>query len=82
VLAQAVHAASYWYAYTVVKDSVEGQVEDLDRLDRAHLVWVLAAGGFWLALLAAGVVFIVWLCGPEVTLNSSAMDGTGAVAAG
>jgi hypothetical protein len=61
VLAQAVHAASYWYAYTVVKDSVEGSVEDLDRLDRAHLVWVLAVGGFWLALLAAGVVFIVWL---------------------
>ena len=61
VLAQAVHAASYWYAYTVVKDSVEGQVKDLDRLDRADLVWVLAVGGFWLALVAAGVVFIVWL---------------------
>jgi hypothetical protein len=42
-------------------DSVEGQVKDLDRLDRADLVWVLAVGGFWLALVAAGVVFIVWL---------------------
>jgi len=61
VLAQAVHAASYWYAYKVVKDYVEGSVKDLDRLDRADLVWILAVGGFWLALLAAGVVFIVWL---------------------
>ena len=60
-LAQAVLAASYWYAYKVVKDYVEGPVKDPDRLDRADLVWVLAVGGFWLALLAAGVVFIVWL---------------------
>ncbi|HMI34910.1 MAG TPA: DUF4328 domain-containing protein [Propionibacteriaceae bacterium] len=61
VLAQVVHAASYWYAYKVVKDYVEVPVKDLDRLDRADLVWILAVGGFWLALLAAGVVFIVWL---------------------
>ena len=61
MLAQAVHAASYWYAYTVVKDYGEGQVNDLDRLDRAHFVWVLAIGGFWFAVVAAGAVFIVWL---------------------
>ena len=60
-LAQAVLAASDWYTYKVVKDYVEGPVKDPDRLDRADHVWVLAVGGFLLALLAAGVVFIVWL---------------------
>ena len=60
-LAQAVLAASYWYTYKVVKDYVEGPVKDPDRLDRADQVWILAVGGFLLALLAAGVVFIVWL---------------------
>ncbi len=60
-LAQAVLAASDWYTYKVVKDYVEGPVKDADRLDRADQVWVLAVGGFLLALLAAGVVFIVWL---------------------
>ena len=61
VLARAVLAASYWYAYKVVKDYVEGPVKDPDRLDRADQVWVLAVDGFMLALLAASVVFIVWL---------------------
>jgi Domain of unknown function (DUF4328)/Interferon-induced transmembrane protein len=60
-LAQAVLAAAYWYTYKVVKDYVEGPVKDPDRLDRADQVWMLAVGGFLLALLAAGVVFIVWL---------------------
>jgi hypothetical protein len=60
-LAQAVLAASYWYTYKVVKDYVEGPVKDPDRLDRADQFWVLALEGFLLALLAAGVVFIVWL---------------------
>ena len=86
VLAQAVHAASYWYAYTVVKDYVEGQVKDLDRLDRAHLVWVLAVGGFWLALLAAGVVFIVWLwrarCNAELFCYGPHRRGRGWVIGG
>ena len=61
VLAQAVLAASYWYAYKVVKDYVEGPVKDPDRLDRADEVFVLAAGGLMIALVAAGVVFIGWL---------------------
>jgi hypothetical protein len=60
-LAQAVLAASYWYTYKVVKDYVEGPVKDPDRLDRADDFWVLALYGFLLALLAAGVGFIVWL---------------------
>jgi hypothetical protein len=60
-LAQAVLAASDWYTYKVVKDYVEGPVKDPDRLDRADQVFVLAVDGFLLALLAAGVVFIVWL---------------------
>jgi predicted secreted protein len=60
-LAQAVLAASEWYTYKVVKDYVEGPVKDPDRLDRADEVVVLAVGGWALALLAAGVVFIVWL---------------------
>ena len=60
-LAQAVLAASEWYTYKVVKDYVEGPVKDPDRLDRADEVVVLAVGGWVLALLAAGVVFIVWL---------------------
>jgi hypothetical protein len=60
-LAQAVLAASEWYTYKVVKDYVEGPVKDPDRLDRADQFWVLALEGFLLALLAAGVVFIVWL---------------------
>jgi hypothetical protein len=61
-LAQAVLAASEWYTYKVVKDYVEGPVKDPDRLDRAdEVVVVLAVGGWVLALLAAGVVFIVWL---------------------
>jgi hypothetical protein len=61
VLAQAVLAASEWYTYKVVKDYVEGPVKDPDRLDRADQFWFLALEGFLLALLAAGVVFIVWL---------------------
>jgi len=60
-LAQAVLAASEWYTYKVVKDYVEGPVKDPDRLDRADLAWILAAGGFLLASLAAGAGFIVWL---------------------
>jgi hypothetical protein len=60
-LAQAVVAAANWYTYKVVKDYVEGPVKDPDRLDRADQVWVLAFGGWLLALLAAAVVFIVWL---------------------
>jgi hypothetical protein len=60
-LAQAVLAASEWYTYKVVKDYVEGPVKDLDRLDRADEVVFLAVRGWMLALLAAGVVFIVWL---------------------
>jgi hypothetical protein len=60
-LAQAVFAASEWYTYKVVKDYVEGPVKDPDRLDRADQFWFLALEGFLLALLAAGVVFIVWL---------------------
>jgi hypothetical protein len=60
-LAQAVLAASYWYTYKVVKDYVEGPVKDPDRLDRADEFWAQALNGFLLALLAAGVVFIVWL---------------------
>ena len=47
--------------YKVVKDYVEGPVKDPDRLDRADQFWALGIGGFLLALLAAGVVFIVWL---------------------
>jgi hypothetical protein len=54
-------AASEWYTYKVVKDYVEGPVKDPDRLDRADEVVVLAVGGWLLALLAAGIVFIVWL---------------------
>ena len=62
VLARAVLAAADWYAYKVVKDYVEGPVKDADRLDRAdEFVWYLGVDGFWLAVLAAGVVFIVWL---------------------
>ena len=60
-LAQAAVAAANWYTYKVVKDYVEGSVKDPDRLDRADQVWVLAFGGWLLALLAAAVVFIVWL---------------------
>jgi hypothetical protein len=61
-LAKAVLAASDWYAYKVVKDYVEGPVKDPDRLNRAdEFVWYLGVDGFWLALLAAAVVFIVWL---------------------
>jgi hypothetical protein len=45
----------------VVKDYVEGPVKDPDRLDRADEVVFLAVAGWVLALLAAGVVFIVWL---------------------
>jgi hypothetical protein len=45
----------------VVKDYVEGPVKDPDRLDRADDVVGLAVGGWLLALLAAGIVFIVWL---------------------
>jgi hypothetical protein len=60
-LAQAVLAASEWYTYKVVKDYVEGPVKDPDRLDRADEVVFLAVRGWLLALLAAGVVFIVWL---------------------
>jgi len=60
-LAQAVLAASEWYTYKVVKDYVEGPVKDPDRLDRVDEVVALAVGGWLLALLAAGVVFIVWL---------------------
>jgi hypothetical protein len=81
-LAQAVLAASEWYTYKVVKDYVEGPVKDPDRLDRADEVVVLAVGGWLLALLAGGIVFIVWLWRARVTLNSSAMDSTGAVPAG
>ncbi len=55
-LGQALFAASDWYR--VVKDHVEGPVQDPDRLDRADLIAGSAAVGFWLA---AGVVFIVWL---------------------
>ena len=61
VLARAVLAASDWYTYKVVKDYVEGPVKDPDRLDRADQFWNLAVDGFLLALLAASVVFIVWL---------------------
>jgi hypothetical protein len=61
VLARAVLAASEWYTYKVVKDYVEGRVKDPDRLDRADFVWSLAGSGLMLAVLAAGVVFIVWL---------------------
>jgi len=61
VLARAVLAASHWYTYKVVKDYVEGPVKDPDRLDRADLAGFLAFNGFLLAVLAAGVVFIVWL---------------------
>jgi len=50
-----------WYTYKVVKDYVEGPVKDPDRLDRADDVVGLAVGGWLLALLAAGIVFIVWL---------------------
>jgi hypothetical protein len=60
-LAQAVLAASEWYTYKVVKDYVEGPVKDPDRLDRADEFVFLAVRGWLLALLAAGVVFIVWL---------------------
>lgn len=54
-------AASEWYTYKVVKDYVEGPVKDLGGLDRADEVVFLADRGWMLALLAAGVVFIVWL---------------------
>jgi hypothetical protein len=60
----------------------DSPVKDPDRLDRADQFWVLALEGFLLALLAAAVVFIVWLWRTRVTLNSSAMDSTGAVGAG
>jgi hypothetical protein len=52
-------AASEWYTYKVVKDYVEGPVKDLGGLDRADEVVFLADRGWMLALLAAGVVFIV-----------------------
>ena len=60
-LGEALVAASDWYTYRVVKDYVEGSVKDPDRLARADLIADSARNGFWLALLAAGVVFIVWL---------------------
>ena len=60
-LGSALFAVSDWYTYRVVKDYVEGSVKDPDRLDRADLVAGAAANGFLLALLVAGVVFIVWL---------------------
>jgi hypothetical protein len=82
VLAQAVHAASYWYAYKVVKDYVEVR----SRISTAWIVpisfgsWPSAASGSrcWprasCSLFGSG--------GPGVTLNSSAMESTGAIAAG
>jgi hypothetical protein len=45
----------------VVKDYVEGSVQDPDRLYRADVMADAAGNGFMLALLAAGVGFIVWL---------------------
>jgi Domain of unknown function (DUF4328) len=60
-LAGALFAATDWYTYRVVKDYVEGPVQDPDRLDHADLIAGAAAIGFQLALLAAGVVFVVWL---------------------
>jgi hypothetical protein len=60
-LAQAVLAASEWYTYKVVKDYVEGPLKDPDRLDRADEFVFLAVRGWLLALLAAAIVFIVWL---------------------
>jgi hypothetical protein len=60
-LGQALIAATDWYTYRVVKDYVEGSVKDPGRLDRADNINVEATNGYVLALLVAGVVFIVWL---------------------
>lgn len=60
-LGEALFAASDWYTYRVVKDYVEGAVKDPARLDRADLIATAATVGYLVALLAAGVVFIVWL---------------------
>ena len=60
-LGQGLFAASDWYTYRVVKDYVEGPANDPGRLDRADLIAAVVAAGFLLALVAAGVVFIVWL---------------------
>jgi hypothetical protein len=60
-LSEALFAATDWYTYRVVKDYVEGSVQDPDRLYRADVMADAASDGFWLALLAAGVVFVVWL---------------------
>jgi Domain of unknown function (DUF4328) len=60
-LGEALFAASDWYTYRVVTDYLEGPVKDPDRLDRADLIAGVVAGGFLLVLLAAGVLFIVWL---------------------
>lgn len=60
-LCAALFAGSTWYTYRVVKDHVEGPVKDPGRLDRADLIVGGVAVGFLLALVAAGVVFIVWL---------------------
>jgi hypothetical protein len=60
-LGKALFAASDWYTYRVVKDYVEGSVQDPDRLDRADVMASGAGIGWQLALLIAGVVFVVWL---------------------
>ena len=81
-LAQAVLAASEWYTYKVVKDYVEGPVKDPDRLDGADEVvsWPSAAGcsRCW----PRASCLLSGSGGPGVTLNSSAVDSIGAVAAG
>jgi hypothetical protein len=60
-LAEILIAFSDWYTYRVVKKYAEGAVKDPDRLDRADLIGGVTGLGYLLALLAASVVFIVWL---------------------
>src|SRR5512132_3804034 len=78
VLARALLAASDWYSYKVVKDYVEGPVKDP--------AWIVPIRfGSWSPAASCSRCWPRPSCslsgsgGPGVTLNSSAVDGTGAL---
>jgi len=58
--AEVLVAVSDWYTYRVVKQYIDAPV-DPGSLDRADRVAGVVIVGYMLVLLAAGVVFIVWL---------------------
>jgi Domain of unknown function (DUF4328) len=55
------YAAAEWQHYRVVKAYVDGPIRDPDSIDNAELVVVALAVCNLLALVAAAIVFIVWL---------------------